>query len=317
MTPEQRELLSEAPPPTQPEYAGAPDAWEAVEASLGSRLPADYKWLINTYGSGDFCDLLVVLSPFVASESSNLVEQVRPILGTYKSGGPDLCPFPCFPEPGGLLPFAGDTNGGNLFWLTRGEPDDWTLVIFDWRGGWDYQEYPLGLVRFLAEWISGRMPDCFFGVGNSPGIIRRDPVFCPAGENRPPLHESDREYVEVLKNLDAGVVRARDQAIAWLIARGHRAWEMDNFAAGALFACTSVTTDEKGMDRVHGGIVALYPTSDGWTVASLPVFDIGPRFEPLAFGSADEAAEAAADLIGENRSEKRGAEGKRDAADGS
>ena len=44
-----------------------------------------------------------------------------------------------FPEPGGLLPAGGDTNGGSIFWITDGPPGEWSLVLYDWRGGYDYE----------------------------------------------------------------------------------------------------------------------------------------------------------------------------------
>ncbi len=70
-----------------------------------------------------------------------------------------------------------------MFWLTAGKPDDWSLIHYSWSG-WTYQRYETSLAGFLLEWIAGRLPDSFFGVGNSPGIIRRDPVFCPLGQVR-------------------------------------------------------------------------------------------------------------------------------------
>ncbi len=186
MTCEMLRLLESAPPPSRPVYSGTPTAWNAVECMLGSSLPSDYKWLIETYGSGDFCDLLLVLSPFAPSGGLNLVSQVNPILEHYRFGGAGRCPFVTFPDAGGLLPVAQDTNGGDLFWLTEGAPDDWHLVHFDWGGGWQYARYSMGLVEFLVRWIDGHMPESFFGVGTDPRIVRRDPVFCPFGVVRPP-----------------------------------------------------------------------------------------------------------------------------------
>ncbi|SIN91516.1 SMI1-KNR4 cell-wall [Singulisphaera sp. GP187] len=185
----QLRLLAEAPPPACPVNAGSPEQWDEVEAQLGTVLPGDYKWLINTYGSGDFCDLLGVLNPFSSSESGNLLSQVDPILEHYREGpGFQIAvkrPFPAYPERGGLLPVARDSNGDDLFWLTRGEPDDWTLVHYNWRGGWEYQQYYIPLAQFIAEWVSGLLPESFFGGGSDPKIIRRDPTFCPAGQVRP------------------------------------------------------------------------------------------------------------------------------------
>jgi hypothetical protein len=104
------------------------------------------------------------------------------MLNYYRSGGPKNCPFPTFPEHGGILPAARDTSGGDLFWLTLGAPEQWTVVLFDWGGGWEYEQHAMGLVKFLAERISGRAPKAFFGIANSPILIRRDTVFCPVGQ---------------------------------------------------------------------------------------------------------------------------------------
>jgi hypothetical protein len=178
-------LLTEAPPPACPVDAGLPDHWDEVERRLGTILPSDYKWLINTYGSGDFCDLLGVLNPFSASKGGNLLSQCGPILEDYREiqgfQTQGMCPFPVYPELGGLLPVAQDSNGNDLFWLALGEPDLWTLIHCN---GWTHHQYPMSLVQFLANWVSGLLPESFFGVGNSPEIIRRDPVFCPAGQVR-------------------------------------------------------------------------------------------------------------------------------------
>ena len=78
--------------------------------------------------------------------------------------------------------------------VNPGTPGGWNSVeneigcqlpdaFFDYD---DNEHYPMGLVKFLAQWTSGGMPESFFGTGNSPEIIRRDPVFCPAGQVRAP-----------------------------------------------------------------------------------------------------------------------------------
>jgi hypothetical protein len=176
-------LLELAPPPTSPVDAGSPDRWGEVEQALGTALPGDYKRLINTNGSGEFCDLLYLLNPFSTVKSMNLLHQVGPMLEHYRRGRdkyfPERCPFPIFPEPGGLLPLGGDTNGDNLFWVTTGPPDDWSLVFYDWRGGYDFERHPMPVAEFLVLWLSGEIPVCFFSVGIGRPIHRRDPVFCP------------------------------------------------------------------------------------------------------------------------------------------
>lgn len=87
-------LLELAPPPATPVKAGSPEHWGEVENTLGTALPADYKRFINTYGSGDFCDLLGILNPF-ASRSQNLLSMMDPMLEEYREGRrwmPEQCP---------------------------------------------------------------------------------------------------------------------------------------------------------------------------------------------------------------------------------
>jgi SMI1-KNR4 cell-wall len=178
-------LLALAPPPSSPVNAGSPDRWADIEEALGTSLPDDYKWLINTYGSGEFCDLLWILNPFSTVVGMNLLRQVDTLLEQYRKGRdeyyPEQCPFPIFPEPGGLLPAGGDSNGGNLFWVTSSEPKEWSLVLYDWRGGYDSEQHPMPLVDFLVGWLSGEISGCFFGVGINSPTIKEDPVFCPSG----------------------------------------------------------------------------------------------------------------------------------------
>jgi SUKH superfamily protein len=49
-------------PPTAP--VDAHGDWTAVERELGVRLPDDYKWLVSTYGWGEFRDFLNLPTPF-------------------------------------------------------------------------------------------------------------------------------------------------------------------------------------------------------------------------------------------------------------
>jgi SMI1-KNR4 cell-wall len=312
MRDEQLLLLVESPPPPVPVDTGTPDGWGVVERRLCSSLPDDYKWLINTYGYGDFCDLLVILNPFAATERMNLLSHVSPILVHYRQGGLRNHTFPCFPDDGGILPIANNSSGGDLFWLTGGQPDDWQLVFFDYD---DYEKYPMGLVRFLAEWTSGRMPRSFFGTGNSPRVIRRDPVFCPAGKVRPPRPPrppvaSGGPSVSPASgtapfpcSLKVETMETSEAAIAWFNAQGYFAWAMDAYAIGALFVATSARTDGTDVNWLQGGLVAVFPQDGKWTVAPLPDMKMGPLFEPMSVNSLDEAAAQAKSLIHGNTSD--------------
>jgi hypothetical protein len=151
------DLYALAPTPESPVEAGSTDLWKEVESRLGTPLPDDYKQFVNRYGAGDFCDVLCILTPFAPpTDKWGFFEAITPLLDDYhlsKSNSDlvDQCPFPAFPEQNGLLPFGGDTNGGTWFWLTQGSPGDWSIVIYDWRGGSVYEKHDMPIVRYLIE----------------------------------------------------------------------------------------------------------------------------------------------------------------------
>jgi hypothetical protein len=62
-------------------------------------------------------------------------------------------PYPLFPEPGGLLPFGIDDNGDGLYWLTTGEPDQWSIVVNESRAP-EYEQFDMSVTEFLQEVLS-------------------------------------------------------------------------------------------------------------------------------------------------------------------
>ena len=74
-----RQLFALVPAPEQPVATDSEHIdWESVEGQLGTRLPEDYKAIIDRYGSGDFCDVLTLLNPFCEREDLNLLAEVGP-----------------------------------------------------------------------------------------------------------------------------------------------------------------------------------------------------------------------------------------------
>ena len=122
-----------------------------MEKQIGTALPADYKALIGLYGSGGFNQELLILNPFDARDHFSLARRIG-----VDAGGYDFCPHPIFPAAGGLLPLGWDRRGRELRWLTRGEPDAWTVVAISPRGAW-HAEFDLGLGAFLDTWFSGKL----------------------------------------------------------------------------------------------------------------------------------------------------------------
>ncbi|MTE20541.1 hypothetical protein F0L17_15790 [Streptomyces sp. TRM43335] len=127
--------------------------WQRVEASLGTRLPADYREYVYWFGPGNFQDEFVVCVPGVENSNVELASRLRDErdsgrLWTEVSGDP--VPFPLFPEPAGWLPFAFTLEGGAVYWVTEGEdPDRWTIGARDRM--WRPERFDGGFSEFLRE----------------------------------------------------------------------------------------------------------------------------------------------------------------------
>lgn len=146
------------PPPIRPVESTGMD-WKSVEEELGTRLPYDYKSYVEQYGSGRIDGFLWVYNPNSECKYTNLLTESRIVLGYRR----DLAAsfdfyrqYPLFPDAGGLLPFGGTDNGNDLFWVTRGEPNQWSVVVGDARGP-QMEEFACGVVAFLVGFLTGRI----------------------------------------------------------------------------------------------------------------------------------------------------------------
>jgi hypothetical protein len=153
-------LQALVPPPHAPVERADPRRWPEVEAELGTALPADYKALVEAYGSGRFDELLWLFSPFAPRGPGNLLDERHTTLDAYRESRrrfPDRLPLPPFPEPGGLLPLGRSDNGNELYWLTGGAPDAWAVVLFGGRST-EHEQHPPGVAAFLAGVLTGELP---------------------------------------------------------------------------------------------------------------------------------------------------------------
>jgi hypothetical protein len=129
--PAQDDLLALVPPP-----AGHPFAydWNLVEREMGTPLPADYKWLAEMYGPGEFDDMLTIHAPSTRGSPTDLVSAAREQADIMRSIREDLLegrPLLVFPEPDGLLAWGKVPTGLSMTWKTSGSPDTWPVVISD------------------------------------------------------------------------------------------------------------------------------------------------------------------------------------------
>ncbi len=146
-------LIEAVPPPAEP-FEAFSGPWEPVEAELGTALPQDYKDFVRLYGSGYFMQFLGIDVPRSRNPNLRLELRVRTIGDYFVHDGEP--PYPLWPSAGGLLPFGGTDNGDDLFWLARGAPADWRVVVYD-RGFGEFEVFEFGLTDFLAGLATGEI----------------------------------------------------------------------------------------------------------------------------------------------------------------
>ena len=161
-------------PPPKPVETGTPKSWKEAEAFLGVPLPADYKDLIDHYGTGSFEDLLMVYTPFTQIEYLNLFYALDTLQQadrqTQKLGDPTwtaVNPFAYFPALKGLLPWGCTRNLSQVFfWQVQGTPAAWETVFYNLRNG-EYEVWKYSLSGFLYRLFTRQiesvlLPEDFF-----------------------------------------------------------------------------------------------------------------------------------------------------------
>ncbi|MEU7277477.1 SMI1/KNR4 family protein [Streptomyces sp. NPDC045431] len=145
MTPHVERLAEVIPPPA----ASEPKNWPEVEATLGSKLPRDYKDLVEAFGGGVFDDAVWLLEPHCAHPSYDLLKENaggrRGALERSGSKPPELDE-----EGSDVITWALTEDGATLYWLVRPgqEPDDWTVMVNEGRGP-DWERFPMSCTAFL------------------------------------------------------------------------------------------------------------------------------------------------------------------------
>jgi hypothetical protein len=119
--------------------------WASIEASLGVRLPEEYKEFVQAFPPGGFGEL-VVLHPARRAGFVGLPDEIHGFAERY--GGPlevelpsvrQAVPFGFYPEPGGLIPWADFNADAALFWLPdSGDPDTWPVVAYTDTPAYEY-----------------------------------------------------------------------------------------------------------------------------------------------------------------------------------
>ncbi|ULL16525.1 SMI1/KNR4 family protein [Paenibacillus sp. H1-7] len=150
-----KKLIDILPPPTTPFNCGDQLQWEYFINRLGTKVPSDYRQFINTYGTGGIDKFLWILNPFVKDENVNFLKRKEEICTAYlqsKLAFPQYFEHEVFPSTGGILPWGYTDNGDELYWLTFGNPDEWTIVVYTSRSS-EYFHYPIIMTEFLYQII--------------------------------------------------------------------------------------------------------------------------------------------------------------------
>ncbi|MGW0118952.1 SMI1/KNR4 family protein [Streptomyces sp. NPDC003327] len=166
-------LTALVPPPAEPRLGG--QSWEWVYERLGTRLPTEFVALMETYGSGEFCEWLRFGLP-LGTGRYDLVPSAEWYGDAYRdlrAAHPQYQPLAVWPEPGGFLNFADTVDGDQICWLTEDDdPDAWPVIVVPRHSD---QGPPLTgtLTDVLLDWLRGRLATAGF-----PPLVRpgQDPV---------------------------------------------------------------------------------------------------------------------------------------------
>ena len=108
------------------------NAFDLFYEKFGIDVPEDYRQFISKFGSGAICGFFWIYNPAARHTYINLLEQPPRDLDAYREAfdSPDETnKFPLYPKQEGFFPFGRTDNGDVLFWKTRGDPEEWTVVI--------------------------------------------------------------------------------------------------------------------------------------------------------------------------------------------
>ena len=141
------------PPPARPRDTTGD--WSAVEAGLGTTLPAEYKAFLSLYGAGLVSEFLWIFNPLSRNPYLNteMIFYFRDCYLQLKTEFPEYCPR----DPDSFLTWAMTIDGDSFFWAISGDaPDGWTVGIQS-RDQSCEDMTGLTTVAFLEALVEGRL----------------------------------------------------------------------------------------------------------------------------------------------------------------
>ena len=152
------------PPPETPVETGSSKRWHQVQERLGVNLPAEYQSFLNTYGTGQFSNGIIVYNPFARDDVHNLFQaiEIHHLASSHvnKISMTDwsiIDPFQLYPAQGGLLPWGMLIDlKVTFFWNLEEDHEIWPTVVYDLRRG-EYEVWKFGFVDFLLNLLYGEI----------------------------------------------------------------------------------------------------------------------------------------------------------------
>ncbi|MFF8595221.1 hypothetical protein ACF061_28010 [Streptomyces sp. NPDC015220] len=112
--------------------------WPAIEADLGTRLPSDYKEVVDLFGAGSFDEYFELAVPGGPGAGRNPWKRY--------GYGPDLA-------SGGLVPWGWSEYELGLMWsMGATDPDEWTVVTQS--EGDDEQQFDCEVGEFILRMLT-------------------------------------------------------------------------------------------------------------------------------------------------------------------
>jgi hypothetical protein len=136
--------------------------WDLLEKSVGLAYPVSFKEFVSMYGALRWFDRWcpVYCTGTSKKEIADYLDFCKAILERFQSarfdshGKPIFSPPVIYPTRGGLFPFMASCDGDEYCWVTKGNPEEWSVVCLN--SGRLTKLGKTTITRMFVDWIEGK-----------------------------------------------------------------------------------------------------------------------------------------------------------------